>query len=1015
MSSLGTLTIDLIAKTAQYTEGLNRAARQTERNTREMQRSLQQLEAQAEATRLAFKSTIAGFLSFQGAKSLIDIGDNYKAMAERVKMATNNLEEYDYVQQRLLKSTETSFRSLAEAQELFIATSDNLRGGYGYSLKESLDITDSLSFAFVRNATAADKAASAINAYDKALSKGKVSADEWQSISGAAGTIAQNIADAVGKTAQEIDRLGHSGKLAIEQLNEGLKKSKQDNEDAANSMVNTVNDALTIMSNKFQAFWGEFNRETGITSGVANSIIFLSDHLKYAEGMILSLSAVIVGKLSGALAGSAIATGRSALAFSAATIEANRYQVALARMSGMSAAAAKSQVALGVATRGASAAMGLLGGPAGLITIAAMGLVYFAGSAERAFDETIKLSNSFLGLKEDLESLTTAQAQNELLNLQKRYQEIAVEQAKLMDRKSELENQLEKMEARKQASLKRGGKGFSDLDKTNFKKISNELISINAQTDTLQKTLGKLFELETDLIQVKNGSYSKQSSVITEKELTLAGKALEYYENINKQIFMLKHTGSDAELLYQRQYGYLKDIEDVEYQRLLLRQREYDTELLLANNQKDLNAILTETKEKYDNIGKSVKEITLARAIDKGATEEQIQDLTKWLTAISSAPKSGGKTALNYFDDKLKSINEEIYKMKSLNEGLRLFGGESQYTAVSDLTREFNNQHSVLAKISAQQRDVLMMQAQELDNQKQINAIMTLSHDYANNFEDMYFELSLIGQTKQAIEELTFAREMEKRVKELSIGMSPENLEAMQKEMSKIMALRDEYNALKNAIDNNPMAGINEGFKRYFDDAGTVRDQWADATQTAFNGMSDAFSRFASGTKVDFRQMTVSILQDLSQILIKAAIVNSLKNASAAGGFWGSVASAFGYSGGGYTGAGGVHEPAGIVHKGEVVFSQRDIAKFGGVAAVERMRLRGYSNGGIVGGSVVNQNYHQNSNQPQPISIVVNVAEDGSTEVIDNSAGKALDRQIEVIVKRVIARESRPGGGLAKR
>ena len=45
-----------------------------------------------------------------------------------------------------------------------------------------------------------------------------------------------------------------------------------------------------------------------------------------------------------------------------------------------------------------------------------------------------------------------------------------------------------------------------------------------------------------------------------------------------------------------------------------------------------------------------------------------------------------------------------------------------------------------------------------------------------------------------------------------------------------------------------------------------------------------------------------------------------------------------GFSGGGYTGPGGVNEVAGPVHKGEVVWSQKDIQRFGGVAAVEALR-----------------------------------------------------------------------------
>jgi hypothetical protein len=57
------------------------------------------------------------------------------------------------------------------------------------------------------------------------------------------------------------------------------------------------------------------------------------------------------------------------------------------------------------------------------------------------------------------------------------------------------------------------------------------------------------------------------------------------------------------------------------------------------------------------------------------------------------------------------------------------------------------------------------------------------------------------------------------------------------------------------------------------------------------------------------------------------------------------------YDLGGYTGPGGKHEAAGTVHKGEVVFSQDDVADKGGVEAVELFRKsrQGYAGGGAVG------------------------------------------------------------------
>ncbi len=68
------------------------------------------------------------------------------------------------------------------------------------------------------------------------------------------------------------------------------------------------------------------------------------------------------------------------------------------------------------------------------------------------------------------------------------------------------------------------------------------------------------------------------------------------------------------------------------------------------------------------------------------------------------------------------------------------------------------------------------------------------------------------------------------------------------------------------------------------------------------------------------------------------------------------------YSDGGWTGPGAKDQPAGIVHAGEIVWSQADIARAGGVAVVESMRLgrAGYETGGVVeGGYPVSAPAHQ--------------------------------------------------------
>lgn len=63
---------------------------------------------------------------------------------------------------------------------------------------------------------------------------------------------------------------------------------------------------------------------------------------------------------------------------------------------------------------------------------------------------------------------------------------------------------------------------------------------------------------------------------------------------------------------------------------------------------------------------------------------------------------------------------------------------------------------------------------------------------------------------------------------------------------------------------------------------------------------------------------------------------------------------ASGFAGGGYTGDGGKFDPAGVVHKGEWVFTKREVEAVGGPAAMRQLRdsiFHGYDEGGLVGDS----------------------------------------------------------------
>ncbi len=73
----------------------------------------------------------------------------YQEMAERVQMATSSQAEFEMVQQRLLTTANGTYRSLQEAQELYIRTADSLRS-MQYTTNQAIDVQDSMSYAFVK-------------------------------------------------------------------------------------------------------------------------------------------------------------------------------------------------------------------------------------------------------------------------------------------------------------------------------------------------------------------------------------------------------------------------------------------------------------------------------------------------------------------------------------------------------------------------------------------------------------------------------------------------------------------------------------------------------------------------------------------------------------------------------------------------------------------------------------------------------------------------------------------------
>lgn len=247
---------------------------------------------------------VAAYLSLRTLQSVIELSDQYGQMASRIRNATSSAEEYAMVQERLLQTANGTFRALSEAQEVYLATADTLRD-LGYTTSDVLDITDSFSYALVRDAARADQATTAMDAWSKALMKNKVEADGWASIMAATPSIVEGIAEATGRTQAEIRQLGASGKLSVEALNEGLRRTRDENKALADEMETSVADSFTKLRNSMTVFIGKVNESSGASQVLTSNIAELADALQDPETIRAAqeLAAGVVGALNQIIAG----------------------------------------------------------------------------------------------------------------------------------------------------------------------------------------------------------------------------------------------------------------------------------------------------------------------------------------------------------------------------------------------------------------------------------------------------------------------------------------------------------------------------------------------------------------------------------------------------------------------------------------------------------------------------------------------------------------------------------------
>ncbi|HAM4426661.1 TPA: phage tail tape measure protein [Escherichia coli] len=300
--------------------------------------------------------------------------------------------------------------------------------------------------------------------------------------------------------------------------------------------------------------------------------------------------------------------------------------------------------------------------------------------------------------------------------------------------------------------------------------------------------------------------------------------------------------------------------------------------------------------------------------------------------------------------EKHAGANEKISQQRR-----DLWKAENQYVVLKEAAtkRQLSEQEkSLLAheKETLEYKRQLADLGDKVEHQKRLNE---LAQQAARFEQQQSAKQAAISAKARGLTDRQAQRESEEQRLRDVYGDNPD---ALAKATS---ALKNTWSA-EEQLRGSWMAGLKSGWGEWAESATDSFSQVKSAATQTFDGIAQNMAAMLTGSEQNWRGFTRSVLSMLTEIFLKQAMVGIVGSiGSAIGGAFGGGASAstgtaiqaaaanFHFATGGFTGTGGKYEPAGIVHRGEFVFTKEATSRIG-VGNLYRL-MRGYAEGGYVG------------------------------------------------------------------
>ncbi|EEZ9368391.1 phage tail tape measure protein [Escherichia coli] len=393
----------------------------------------------------------------------------------------------------------------------------------------------------------------------------------------------------------------------------------------------------------------------------------------------------------------------------------------------------------------------------------------------------------------------------------------------------------------------------------------------------------------------------------------------------------LKYTG-EAQKAYER---LLTPLEKYTNRQEELNKALKDGKILQA----DYNTLMAAAKKDYESTLKKPK----SSGVKVSAGERQ-EDLTH--------------AALLALETELRTLEKHSGANGKISQQRRdLWKAENQYAVLKEAAtkRQLSEQEKSLLtheKETLEYKRQLAELGDKVEHQKRLNE---LAQQAARFEQQQGAKQAAISAQARGLTDRQVQRESEEQRLRDVYGDNPD---ALAKATS---ALKNTWSA-EEQLRGSWMAGLKSGWGEWAESATDSFSQVKSVATQTFDGIAQNMAAMLTGSEQSWRGFTRSVLSMLTEIFLKQAMVGIVGSiGSAMGGAFGGGASAstgtaiqaaaanFHFATGGFTGTGGKYEPAGIVHRGEFVFTKEATSRIG-VGNLYRL-MRGYAEGGYVGGA----------------------------------------------------------------